>query len=228
MNPTKPAPKKSHGVPPFPPSGADRPRARRHPRPPVLLGALTAAGLLGAAGSALVSAAASPAGVRGEVTPRYVGDSLVLPDGIEQWVLAGASLGLAYDAPAGVDASGATGRMFHNVYIEPTAYRHYVRTGRFREGTMLALALYPAEGSAHPRRDGLYEGDRMAVELALKDTGRYPGGWAYFGFGAGAPGARAIAFPARTCQSCHAVSAADDNVFVQFYPTLRQVRARSD
>lgn len=163
----------------------------------------------------------------GDTAPRYVGDSLVRPEGYERWVLAGASLGLGYSEPSGADAAGATG-MFHNVYIEPTAYQHYVRTGRFREKTMLAMTLYAPDQKVHPSKQGFFEGEFLAVEVALKDSERYPGSWAYFNFGKGGPGSRARALPREACQSCHLRNAADDNVFVQFYPTLRAVSTKFD
>ncbi|HUF34509.1 MAG TPA: cytochrome P460 family protein [Gemmatimonadales bacterium] len=118
--------------------------------------------------------------------------------------------------------------MFHNVYIEPTAYDHYVRTGRFREKTMLAMTLYTPGQEVHPSKQGFFEGELLAVEFALKDSGRYPGSWAYFNFGKAGPGSRARALPREACQSCHVRNAADDNVFVQFYPTLRAVSAKFD
>lgn len=168
----------------------------------------------------------------GDTVPRYAGDSLIRPDGFERWVLAGASMGLGYSEPSGADAArgaGATGGMFHNVYIEPTAYEHYVRTGKFREKTMLAMTLYEPGQKVHPSKQGFFEGDFIAVEFALKDSARYPGSWAYFNFGKGAPGSRMVAMPRRAgCQACHAQNAADDNVFVQFYPTLRAVSYKFD
>jgi len=157
--------------------------------------------------------------------PVFAGDSVIRPDGIERWVLAGASLGLGYDEPSGADAAGpaaaAAGRLFHNVYIEPGAYEHFARTGRFAEGTMLALALYVPREKVAPSRQGLFEGERVAVELAVKDSRRFPGGWAYFNFGDAPGGARARPLPREACERCHARHAADDHVFVQFYPVLR-------
>ena len=153
--------------------------------------------------------------------PRYAGDSLLRPAGIEAWVLAGASLGLGYGEPSGADAAGAAEALFHNVYIEPSAYAAFVRTGRFPAGTMLALALHQPRRKVAPSRQGLFEGDRLAVEIAVKDPARYPGGWAYFGFGAAPAGARAVPLPRVACERCHAEHAADDHVFVQFYPTLQ-------
>ena len=78
----------------------------------------------------------------------------------------------------------------------------------------------------HPSKQGFFEGDFIAVEFSLKDSERYPGSWAYFNFGKGAKGSRAMAMPRQGCQSCHAQNAADDNVFVQFYPTLRAVSTK--
>jgi hypothetical protein len=164
----------------------------------------------------------------GDTVPRFAGDSLVRPDGFERWVLAGASMGLGYSQPSGADAAGATGGMFHNVYLEPTAYAHFVRTGRFREGTMMAMTLYEPGQKVHPSKQGFFEGKFLAVEFSLKDSRRYPGSWAYFNFGKGAKGSRALANPRQACQSCHAQNAADDNVFVQFYPTLRAVSSKFD
>jgi len=164
----------------------------------------------------------------GDTVPRYAGDSLIRPVGYERWVLAGASMGLGYSQPSGADAAGATGGMFHNVYIEPSAYEHYVRTGKFREGTMMAMTLFVPGQKVHPSKQGFFEGDFMALEVSLKDSARYPGSWAYFNFGMGAPASRAFALPRQACQSCHAQNAADDNVFVQFYPTLRAVSTKFD
>jgi hypothetical protein len=143
-------------------------------------------------------------------------------------VLAGASMGLGYSQPSGADAAGASGGMFHNVYIEPSAYEHYVRTGKFREGTMMAMTLYVPGQKVHPSKQGFFEGEFMALEVSLKDRARYPGSWAYFNFGMGAPASRAFALPRQACQSCHVKNAADDNVFVQFYPTLRAMSTKFD
>ena len=164
----------------------------------------------------------------GDSVPRYAGDSLIRPKGFERWVLAGASIGLGYAQPSGAQAAGATGGLFHNVYIEPSAYEHYIRTGKFRERTMMAMTLYEPGQKVHPSKQGFFEGRFLAVEFSVKDSGRFPGSWAYFNFGKGAPESRAVANPRQGCQSCHAQNAADDNVFVQFYPTLRAVSFKFD
>ena len=80
----------------------------------------------------------------------------------------------------------------------------------------------------HPSKQGFFEGDFIALEVSVKDTKRFPGSWAYFNLGKGAPGSKAVANPRQGCQACHAQNAADDNVFVQFYPTLRAVSYKFD
>lgn len=109
--------------------------------------------------------------------------------------------------------------MFHRVYLEPSAYDHFLATGRFREGTMLALAIRRPEQRVPPSRTGWTEGAFATLELAVKDSPRFAGGWAYFDFGPA--GDTAAAIPPERCAACHARHAALDNVFVQFYPQLR-------
>jgi hypothetical protein len=133
---------------------------------------------------------------------------------VERWVLVGTSLGLGY-----TDATDQGPGMFHRVYLEPSAYDHFLRTGRFREGTMLALAIRRPERQIPPSRAGWTEGELDGLEMAVKDGSRFEGGWAYFDFGRS--DAAAAPFPRARCAACHARHAALDNVFVQFYPQLR-------
>ncbi|MBA3894353.1 MAG: hypothetical protein H0X69_11780 [Gemmatimonadales bacterium] len=48
--------------------------------------------------------------------------------------------------------------MFRRVYLEPAAYDHYLRTGRFGPGTMLALSLRQPSRRVPPSRAGWSEG----------------------------------------------------------------------
>jgi Cytochrome P460 len=147
--------------------------------------------------------------------PRFAADGrLFRPEGVDRWVLVGASLGQGY-----TDATEVGPGMFHRVYLEPSSYDHFLETGQFPEGTMLALTIRLPERRVPPSRTGWTEGDLVALEMAVKDRSRFEGGWAYFNFGRDGDTAAAIA-PER-CAACHAEHAALDNVFVQFYPQLR-------
>ena len=153
------------------------------------------------------------------VMPQYdKSGALVLPEDYRRWVMVGASLGLSYsDGPADHE-------MFAHTLMEPTAYRHFVETGTFREGTMFALLLQGSGDKVLPARRGQFANDVHGVEMAVKDSSHVPEGWAYYGFGGmgGAPSRSASAQPKNSCFSCHAEHAARDHVFLQFYPLLTE------
>jgi hypothetical protein len=142
--------------------------------------------------------------------------ALLRPEGYRRWVYVGASLGLSYaEGPRGAAAD-----TFHHVYLQPAAYEAYRRTGRFPDKTILMLELHEAAQKVAPSRQGLFEGRRLGLEAAVKDAARFPEGWAYFSFGDGSRRA-AAPLPRSSCFDCHRQHAAADNVFVQFYPVLR-------
>jgi hypothetical protein len=87
---------------------------------------------------------------------------------------------------------------------------------------MLGLVIREPGRRTAPARAGSFAGELVAVELAVKDTARFVGGWAYFDFGRRRAGASAPPQPRDRCQACHTEHAARDNVFVQFYPLLRE------
>jgi hypothetical protein len=152
------------------------------------------------------------------IGPRYASDgTLLLPDDYRQWVFVGSSLGLSYSA-------GLPGmEMFHETLMEPTAYKHFVATGTFREGTMLALILHGTGESVLPARRGKFAAGVHGVEMAVKDSSRRAEGWAYYNFG-GMWGLRktAQAIAKESCYNCHLQHAKRDNVFLQFYPLLAE------
>jgi Cytochrome P460 len=148
-------------------------------------------------------------------------DTLLRPVGYREWVFVGSSLGLRYDPAAGGKPTGR--ELYHNVYINPTAYRTFASTGKFPEGTMMVLELASAETKAEPGLQGSFQKDYVALEASVKDSKRFQDGWAYFSFDEadGKPKAKAQPFPSSSCWSCHHQKAATDHVFTQFYPVLR-------
>ncbi|OBS95509.1 hypothetical protein A9261_15130 [Vibrio tasmaniensis] len=151
----------------------------------------------------------------------------------ERWVYVGSPL-----TPNALNNGNATFKEFHNVYIEPSAFEHYKKTGNFANGTQLAkarTALYNGDSCRAVSKDngscqavsgrGYFEGEYTGFELTVKDTMRFPeepGGWVYYAFGESRPWKdTAKPFPSASCNSCHAFQADDDFVFTQFYPVLR-------
>lgn len=145
--------------------------------------------------------------------------ALVRPEGTEKWVFVGGGLGMNYDE----EEPGM--KLFTNVFMQPEAYDHYARTGKFPEKTMLALEAYLPSSEESINRHGSFTGRQVGFEIALKDRERFEEGWAYFSFSGigGSFRKTARAHAPADCFSCHAAHAADDNVFVQFYPRLKKL-----
>jgi hypothetical protein len=141
--------------------------------------------------------------------------TLLRPEVYREWVFVGSSLGLSY--------SNNASNIYHNVYIKPSSYREYMKTGKFPEGTMMALELFTSETKKEPGLQGSYEKDFVALEFSVKDSTRFEGGWGYYGFSErGTLKAKAEPFPQSNCWSCHHEKAATDHVFTQFYPVLKR------
>jgi len=167
---------------------------------------------------------AEPPG-RGEgESPLFTTDGkLNRPQGWEAWVMVGASIGLSYAEPGAPTPVSDGPGMFHNVYMQPWAYSHFLETGEFAEETMFVLAFYGASQEADPAQSGFFEGELAPVmEVHLKQRDLHESGWGFYGFSGDAAAADMIVGTA-PCYSCHSERTALDNVFVQFYPVLRHM-----
>jgi hypothetical protein len=170
--------------------------------------------------------------------PRYnERGELLLPEDFQAWVFVGANLGVEYrddavPAQAGkAPPKNLTKSHFHNVYINPAAYESYAKTGKFPDRTILVLDIYKAitGGPKSIVSEGLFPGKPVGVAAAVKNRNRPDGektDWAYYDFGLAQKSAKA--FPDKACYDCHLQHADDDNVWVQFYPTLLRIKEQRE
>jgi hypothetical protein len=168
-----------------------------------------------------VSLWAADAQESGMTQPNFDGGKLLRPEGWQSWTHLGTATGLSYSKSAAKDGPGT----FGSVYVQPQAYAQYVANGTFPEGAMFALEVRAPAPAGSIAKGGYTAGDLVGFEISVKDSKRFEGGWAYFGFG-GREGLRESAepFPKDSCFQCHSEHAADDNVFVQYYSRLREAR----
>ena len=122
---------------------------------------------------------------------------------------------------------------FHSVYIDPKSWTHYKKTGKFREGTMIAKELALVGSTQATSGKGFFMGEFSGFEIAYKSAKRFPnepGNWAYFTFGHKPEpyNATAKAMPTAACAACHTASAAEDMVFTQYYPVLRAHKGKGN
>lgn len=143
------------------------------------------------------------------------------PSGYREWVFVGTPV-----TPNDLNDGKAAFPEFHNVYIDPDSWKHWKKTGKFRENTILIKELVSVGSKAAVSGAGYFQGDFVGLEAVIKSKKHFadePGNWAYFSFST--PDhktltSNATAFPAASCNGCHAASAADDFVFTQYYPVL--------
>jgi hypothetical protein len=117
--------------------------------------------------------------------------------------------------------AGSSGHvMFDNVFVNPSAYRSFLDTGRWPDHTILVLEAREAQSKGSINRGGNFQGDVMAIEAHVKDEKRFARKWAFFGFKDKSGTSEAPAADTSSCYTCHEPNGAVDTTFVQFYPTL--------
>jgi len=157
-----------------------------------------------------------PADSSGE--PRYTADNRMLrPTKYREWVWLSSGLGMSY-TPGPADSNPD----FDNVFVNPAAYRAFIATGKWPDKTMLVLETRSSVSKSSINQSGRVQGDVTGMEVHVKDERRFPGQWAFFGFGRSAESGALIPTSA-SCYSCHKQHGAVDTTFVQFYPTLLEI-----
>jgi hypothetical protein len=169
--------------------------------------------------------------------PQYTPDGkLATISGFENWIFVGSNLGLAYKEELPVttarESAQADQQVFHNIYINPEAYAHFVKTHEFPDPTILVMEIFTA-ADKEPKNvlaKGVYDGERIGLQFAVKDSHSpqpHTKNWAYYIAQnmfdpSHALHASSSAFADKDCESCHEAHN-KDNVWVQFYPTLRKL-----
>ena len=146
--------------------------------------------------------------------PTYVDGKLQLPPDYREWIYVTTGIDMSY-------RPGATPghHMFDNVFVNPEAYRVFKQTGTWPDKTMMVLEARGARDKGSINQRGFFQdADLMGIEVHIKDSARFEGGWAFFTFDDDKP-AREIDHSV-DCYACHRAHAAVDTTFVQFYPTL--------
>jgi len=154
--------------------------------------------------------------------PQYTAaGELLKPEDYREWVFLTSGLGMTYGPAANADTQNPR---FDNVFVNPSSYRAFLKTGRWPDKTLFILEVRRSVEKGSINNGGHYQSEIVSVEAAVKDERRFPQRWAYFGFG---HGDKAQPAPATsTCNNCHSRNAAVENTFVQFYPTLLEIATR--
>jgi len=153
--------------------------------------------------------------------PRFTADGrLEAPTQYREWVYLTTGFNMSYNPAMRMGHD-----MFDNVFVNPEAYRAFLETGTWPDKTVLVLELRGTGSDSSLNKAGSYQStELMGLEVHVKDTARFAGKWAFFGFSGTQPAA--MIPTSANCYSCHEQHAAVDTTFVQFYPTLLPVAQR--
>lgn len=151
--------------------------------------------------------------------PAYTADGqLIPPEDYYHWVFVTSDLGMSYNEEGGETDQPP----FSNVFVNPAAYRSFLKTGTWPDKTVLVKEFRPSATKGSINQHGYFQsGKALSVLVHVKDVKRFKGGWAFFIFGGDALDKPARQIPTSAdCYSCHEANGAVDTTFVQFYPTL--------
>lgn len=178
------------------------------------------AAVLGAAviAAILSSPAASQESVRSPVAEyRFTTDNrLEFPADYREWIFLSAGHGMTCGPTA--DPHGPP--LFDNIFVNPSAYREFLKTGHWPDRAIFVLEIRNAVTEGSINKGGQFQKDVVSVEVEIKDP-RFTDteGWGFFEFDTGRQPAQRAAKGA-SCYTCHSAHGAVEQTFVQFYPTL--------
>jgi hypothetical protein len=149
--------------------------------------------------------------------PSYAANGDMLPPAnYREWIYVTSGMDMSY-AP---NADMAGHSMFDNVFVNPEPYRSFLKTGTWPDKTVMVLESRMAQSKGSINQRGHFQDkDVMAIEVHVKDEGRFPAKWAFFEFDSIDKNGTLVPSGA-PCYTCHAAHGAVDTTFVQFYPTL--------
>src|SRR5690348_11942600 len=127
-----------------------------------------------------VSASASQPAPTNADAPAYTADGrLIPPANYREWIYLSSGLDMSYNPKA----LASPDPMFDNTFASPEAWRAFQETGTWPDKTVIVLEVRSSAGKGSINQRGHYQsGGVQGIEVHVKDTARFNGGWAFFSF----------------------------------------------
>lgn len=149
------------------------------------------------------------------------------PANYREWIFLTSSYNLTYGPAAARQDAGMP--PFNNVFVNPSSYRSFMKTGQWPDRTIFILEIRRASNAGLLNRERRFQTEITELEATVKDA-RLPDGWGWFFLGRGTAlldtAAPLSNTGERSCFSCHGTHGAVEKTFVQFYPELYEVAKR--
>jgi len=182
------------------------------------------------AGLASVSAIAGARSTETEATlpmaeakPRYTeAGEFIYPSDYRDWVFLTSGVNMNYsDEPLNMGHE-----MVDNVFVDPASWKLFKASGRWPDGTIFVKEGRVGSSKGSINKSGIFQTEqRFDLEIHVRDSKRFKGGWGFFVNVADQP-ARLLPAGA-SCYSCHEKNGALDTTFTQFYPTAKPIAVRA-
>jgi hypothetical protein len=178
--------------------------------------------LLAPALLAIGAAACQPVSEHPAAARYTVAGELIFPADYRDWVFLTSGVNMNYS-----DVSMGMGHdMVDNVFVDPKAWQTFKATGRWADGTVIVKEGRVGTSKGSINKSGTFQTEeRFDLEVHVKDSKRFKGGWAFFVNTDDKP-AKPIPHDV-SCYSCHTANGAVDTTFVQFYPTAKPIAVKS-
>src|SRR5436190_20312384 len=93
---------------------------------------------------------------------------LLLPKDYRQWIFLSSGIGMTYSDTA------STNPAFENVFVNPEAYKGFLKTGTWPDKTLMVLEIRKSESRVSITKDGRVQTSGANMEVHVKDAA--PGG----------------------------------------------------
>src|SRR6185369_2744468 len=94
---------------------------------------------------------------------------LMRPKDYREWIFLSSGIGMTYTGGSSQNPA------FENVFVNPEAYREFLKTGIWPDKTVLILEIRASESRVSINKDGRVQTKIAAMEAHVKDSAR--GGW---------------------------------------------------
>jgi hypothetical protein len=159
----------------------------------------------------------------GSFGPSYTSEGALAPPAeYREWVFLSSGLDMSYTEDPAMQGHS----MFDNVFVDPTSWALFKRSGHWPDKTIFAMENRGASTKGSINKKGHYQtGDLMGVEFHVRDASRFKGGWGFFVSNGTVP---ATLLPGSApCYACHQAHGAVDTTFTQFYPTAKPIAMKA-
>jgi hypothetical protein len=188
----------------------------------------TAAGLFASQASVRAIAAPQTTGSAGivpeaDAKPRYTASGeLIVPADYRDWVFLTSGVNMNYSE----EPLNMGHEMVDNVFVDPASWKLFKATGRWPDGTIFVKEGRVGSSKGSINKSGIFQTEqRFDLEIHVRDSKRFKGGWGFFVNIADKP---AKLIPAGAiCYSCHEQNGAVDTTFTQFYPTAKPIAVKA-